>query len=176
MLLAGAAGATVLAATGTVTPQFAAGRGVTRRFPKDFRWGVATATHQIEGNDVNSDFWLLEVGRADTLQGALRRCMRKPPPLRGGHRAARRSGFNSYRFSLEWARIEPIRGQFSVAELDYYKRVVECCHRQRVDRAVTLMHATGPRCFAMTDGWLNRKRPPYLLVLIPRPPKPWPKI
>ncbi len=29
-------------------------------FPKDFQWGAATAAHQIEGNNVNSDFWLME--------------------------------------------------------------------------------------------------------------------
>ena len=26
-------------------------------FPKGFRWGSATAAHQIEGNNVNSDWW-----------------------------------------------------------------------------------------------------------------------
>ena len=28
--------------------------------PKDFIWGTATAAHQVEGNNTNSDFWLLE--------------------------------------------------------------------------------------------------------------------
>ena len=29
-------------------------------FPKNFLWGTATAAHQVEGSNVNSDFWLLE--------------------------------------------------------------------------------------------------------------------
>lgn len=29
-------------------------------FPADFLWGAATAAHQVEGNNVNSDGWLLE--------------------------------------------------------------------------------------------------------------------
>jgi beta-glucosidase/6-phospho-beta-glucosidase/beta-galactosidase len=28
-------------------------------FPKGFRWGAATAADQIEGNNINSDFWLM---------------------------------------------------------------------------------------------------------------------
>src|SRR4029077_17277241 len=33
---------------------------VTREFPKGFLWGAATAAHQVEGNNVNSDLWLVE--------------------------------------------------------------------------------------------------------------------
>ena len=29
-------------------------------FPQEFLWGTATAAHQVEGNNVNSDFWVLE--------------------------------------------------------------------------------------------------------------------
>jgi beta-glucosidase/6-phospho-beta-glucosidase/beta-galactosidase len=29
-------------------------------FPDAFRWDVATAAHQVEGGNVNSDTWLLE--------------------------------------------------------------------------------------------------------------------
>ena len=33
------------------------------KFPKDFLWGTATAAHQIEGNNKNSDWWLWEQSR-----------------------------------------------------------------------------------------------------------------
>jgi len=37
-------------------------------------------------------------------------------------------GLNSYRFSLEWSRIEPEPGMFSVAMLDHYKAIINGCH------------------------------------------------
>ena len=30
------------------------------RFPENFLWGTATAAHQVEGNNINSDFSVLE--------------------------------------------------------------------------------------------------------------------
>ena len=29
-------------------------------FPEGFLWGAATAAHQVEGNNINSDLWVLE--------------------------------------------------------------------------------------------------------------------
>jgi beta-glucosidase len=68
-------------------------------------------------------------------------------------------GFNTYRFSIEWARIELSPGQFSRAELDYYRRVVECCRKRGVTPAVTFFHSTAPRWFAAAGGWPNPDAP-----------------
>jgi len=40
------------------------------KFPQDFLWGTATAAHQVEGNNVNSDWWAWErsAGRAEALK------------------------------------------------------------------------------------------------------------
>ena len=32
----------------------------TQKFPQNFLWGTATAAHQVEGSNLNSDFWVLE--------------------------------------------------------------------------------------------------------------------
>ncbi len=91
-------------------------------FPDGFLWGVATAAHQVEGNNINSDTWLLE-----QLPGTI---FSEPSgdAVDHYHRYAddialiASLGFTTYRFSVEWARIEPEPGQFSVAELNHHRR------------------------------------------------------
>ena len=68
-------------------------------------------------------------------------------------------GLNTYRFSVEWARIEPSRGHFSQAELDHYKAMIAACHRHGVMPMVTFFHVSAPRWFAENGGWLNPESP-----------------
>jgi beta-glucosidase len=130
-----------------------------RAFPDGFVWGAATAGHQIEGNNVNSDFWFLEnleptmfVERSGDACDSYHRYEEDIALLAG-------LGLGSYRFSLEWSRIEPSPGQFSQAELDHYKRVIDCCHAHGVAPAVTFVHCTVPLWFAQAGGWLNPDAP-----------------
>jgi beta-glucosidase len=130
-----------------------------RAFPDGFIWGAATAGHQIEGNNVNTDLWFLENIEPTTFVD------RSGDACDSYHRydedivLLARLGLSCYRFSIEWARIEPTPGEFSVAELDYYKRVIECCHSHGVAPAVTFNHCAAPRWFAMAGGWLNPEAP-----------------
>jgi beta-glucosidase len=62
-------------------------------------------------------------------------------------------GFTSYRFSVEWSRIEPEDGEFSRAALDHYRRMVACCSEHGIEAVVTLHHFTSPRWVAAAGGW-----------------------
>lgn len=85
----------------------AAARGRGRAKPHPFLWGVATAAHQIEGNNVNSDYWLLEhvasTGFSEPSGDACNSWERWPEDVA----LVRGLGLNAYRFSVEWARVEP---------------------------------------------------------------------
>lgn len=119
----------------------------------DFLWGASTSPHQVEGNNLNSDWWELE-----TAPGS-------PLPDRSGdandsyHRYAQDmrvlagAGLNAYRFGFEWARIEPAEGQFSRAELDHYRRMADTALELGLAPVVTLHHFTSPRWFAESGGW-----------------------
>ena len=154
---------TLLAAGGALLAAPALARradpGITARaFPKGFLWGAATAGHQVEGNNTNSDQWVLEnvepalgppSGDADNSFELWRTDLDLVKSL----------GLNSYRFSLEWPRIEPGPGLFSIAMLDHYKAMIDGCRARGLTPVVTFNHYTTPRWFAAQGGWTNAQAP-----------------
>lgn len=133
--------------------------GFNPRFPDGFLWGAATAAYQVEGNNVNSDVWAMEHARptvyAEPSGDAANSFALWPVDMD----LVKRLGLNSYRFSLEWARIEPARGQFSLAMLDHYKAMIEGCRARGLTPVVTFNHFTTPIWFAAQGGWSNPESP-----------------
>ncbi|WP_026555148.1 family 1 glycosylhydrolase [Arthrobacter sp. 35W] len=125
------------------------------QLPEGFLWGASTAAHQIEGMNVNSDFWAYEHSGMlperfmETSGDACDSYHRWPEDmdLLAG------LGFTDYRFSIEWARIEPVPGQFSNAEIAHYRRMVEGAVERGLRPMLTLHHFTCPRWFDEQGGW-----------------------
>jgi beta-glucosidase len=122
-------------------------------FPAGFWWGTATAAHQVEGNNVNNDSWLMEhmpgTIFAEPSGDACDHYHRYPEDIA----LLAELGFNLYRFSIEWARVEPEDGEFSVAELDHYRRMLATCREHHITPMVTFHHFTTPRWVAAQGGW-----------------------
>lgn len=111
-------------------------------FPKDFIWGAATAGHQVEGNNVNADCWLLEHSTPTVYADPSGDAANSFELWHQDLDLVTNLGLNSYRFSLEWARIEPAAGQFSIAMLDHYKTMIERCRKLGLRPIVTFNHFT----------------------------------
>ena len=122
-------------------------------FPPGFVWGAATAAHQVEGNNVNSDLWVLEHCNPTLFEEPSLDACDHYHRFAEDIRLLAGLGLNSYRFSIEWARIEPERGHFSMAALDHYRRVLAACHENGVTPMVTFYHFSSPRWFAGLGGW-----------------------
>jgi len=126
-----------------------------RTFPAGFRWGAATAAHQVEGNNVANDWWDFE-HREDTL------CV-EPSGDACDHyhrygddiELLAGLGFNTYRFSVEWSRIEPEEGHFSRSAVDHYVRMAASCRELGIEPVITMHHFTLPRWVAAKGGWTN---------------------
>jgi beta-glucosidase len=122
-------------------------------FPDGFLWGAATAGHQVEGGNVNADIWPLEWAEPSLFTepsgDACDHYHRYPSDIA----TLAGLGLNAYRFSLEWARIEPEPGYFSRAALDHYRRMIASCLEHDVTPVVTYCHFTTPRWFAGRGGW-----------------------
>jgi beta-glucosidase len=124
-----------------------------RALPKGFLWGAAISAHQSEGNDVNSDSWLLEHLPETVYKEPSRDACDSYHRYEQDFAIAQSIGLNCYRFGIEWARIEPEPGQFSQAELDHYAKVLASCRAHGLLPIVTYNHFTVPRWFAMRGGW-----------------------
>lgn len=121
--------------------------------PKDFMIGASTAAHQVEGNNIHSDYWALEQMEHSTFaEPSLDTCdhyRRYEEDIK----LLADAGLNAYRFSIEWARIEPEEGVFSEEEIAHYRDVIRCCRAHGVEPVVTLMHFTSPAWLIAKGGW-----------------------
>ncbi|WP_181801978.1 family 1 glycosylhydrolase [Streptomyces shenzhenensis] len=118
-----------------------------------FLWGASTAPHQIEGNNLNSDFWASE-GRMPGMERSGDACD-SYHRYREDMRLLADAGLNAYRFGIEWARIEPVPGLVSRAELAHYRRMIDTAFEFGLTPVVTLHHFTSPLWFAQEGGWLG---------------------
>lgn len=125
-------------------------------FPEGFLWGAATSSHQIEGNNIHSDWW----GWEQNYQ---------PPEKRSGAACdsynryeedfdlAKSFSHNSHRLSIEWARIEPEEGVFNMHEINHYKKVLRSLKARDLTVMLTLWHFTLPAWVAKKGGFENGK-------------------
>jgi beta-glucosidase len=125
-------------------------------FPEGFLWGSATSAHQVEGNNINSDWWDWETKV-------------QPEHLRSGLACDQYNKFeadfdlaaslnqNAHRLSIEWARIEPIEGEFDQSEIEHYIKVLSSLKDKDFKVMLTLWHFTIPQWLAEKGGWENEK-------------------
>lgn len=81
-------------------------------FPDDFLWGAATAGHQVEGFNSTSDTWFLENVSPTIFQEPSGPACNSYALWETDLDMVAELGLTAYRFSVEWARIEPVEGQF----------------------------------------------------------------
>ena len=122
-------------------------------FSHDFLIGASTAAHQVEGNNIHSDFWAQEqMEHSNFAEPSL-------DAVDHYHRYAddialmASAGLNAYRFGIEWARIEPEEGKFDETEIEHYRNVIRCCKENGVEPIVTMHHFSSPKWLISKGGW-----------------------
>ena len=131
-----------------------------RSFPQGFIWGTASSSHQVEGDNTNSDWWAWE----------------QAGKIRGGHvsgtaagwwqgRAeedlalARSLGQDAHRLSLEWSRLEPRPGEFDDAAFQRYADLLGHMQDIGLKPFVTANHFTLPQWAAKRGSWTDPELP-----------------
>lgn len=128
-------------------------------FPADFLWGVATAGHQNEGDNDHSDTWFLENVTPSVFQDRSGKATNGWELWESDLDLVAGMNLNAYRFSVEWARVEPVEGEFSDEALAHYEAVVDGCLARGLAPIVTFNHFTSPHWFAARGAWLDPEAP-----------------
>ncbi len=128
-------------------------------FPRGFLWGAATSAHQVEGDNDNSDWWDWELSPGTPCAARSGRACEHYTRYPSDIALLASLGLNTYRFSVEWARIEPAEGVFDQVALDHYRAVLDCVLSNGLVPMVTLNHFTLPRWVAAEGGWTSRRTP-----------------
>ncbi|MBA2955313.1 family 1 glycosylhydrolase [Nocardioides sp. MAH-18] len=130
-------------------------------FPAGFLWGAAGAGHQIEGDNATSDTWFAEQMTPSVFQEPSGKACDSWNRWREDIGLVVAMGLTAYRFSVEWARVEPEEGVWSEEALDRYEAMVDECVAQGLAPVVTFSHFTAPHWFAKRGSWLSPDAPAH---------------
>ncbi len=133
-------------------------------FPKNFVWGAAAASYQIEGSPVNAggglsvwDMLCREPGRikfGHTGDVACDHYNRYPEDVA----LMKEIGLHAYRMSIAWPRVLPEgTGRINEEGLAFYDKLVDTLLEAGVEPWVTLFHWDFPYDLFCKGGWLNRE-------------------
>ena len=134
-----------------------------QRFPRDFIWGVATSSFQIEGAATADgkgpsiwDTFCRQPGAiADGSNGdiACDHYHRWPADLD----LIKALGVDAYRFSVSWPRVQPTgEGAWNEPGLAFYERLVDGLLARGIKPYLTLNHWDLPQALQDRGGWANR--------------------
>lgn len=150
------------------------------QFPKNFLWGASTASHQVEGGNHNQwSVWELQVAnqKAKTAEADLgwlpnwqkiKAQAQNPENYISGkgveHYKRYKADFeiikqlnlNSFRFGIEWSRLEPEQGKWNQEEIDHYKKYIKELKKQNIEPMLNIWHWTLPVWFCEMGGFEKR--------------------
>ena len=127
------------------------------KFPSGFLLGAATAAHQVEGNNVHSDFWALENLSNTMFKEKSLDAVDHYNRYEEDITLLKNAGLNAYRFSIEWARIEPQEGQWDEAAIEHYRSKINFCRQNDIEPIITMHHFTSPKWLTKKGGWNGRE-------------------
>ncbi|MEA1963086.1 MAG: glycoside hydrolase family 1 protein [Patescibacteria group bacterium] len=135
------------------------------KFPDNFLWGTSTSAYQVEGG-ITNDWSEWEKKRVKSKKFKSKKL--NPDDYICGKACdsynryeedldlAKSLNTNAVRFGIEWARIEPKKGTWDIAEIKHYARVLAAAKKRGLKTVVTLWHWTNPVWLAKTGGWANK--------------------
>jgi beta-glucosidase len=124
---------------------------------RPFLWGAATSAYQIEGGaETDISQWeALGRFRSGELDPRIESAADHWNRWREDFDHLKALGVNSYRFSIEWARLEPEPGKFDQVAFDQYSAMIDRLLELGITPMLTILHFSHPAWFHEYSPWHN---------------------
>lgn len=103
-----------------------------KKFDPNFFLGAATAAHQVEGNNIHSDCWVEENLIHSSYDEPSLNAVDHYNRYKEDILLLKNAGLNTYRFSIEWARIQPEPDVWEEKEISHYRDVLLFCKENKI--------------------------------------------
>jgi beta-glucosidase len=159
-------------------------------FPANFFWGASTASHQVEGDNHNQwSVW--EEAKAKDLATSAHQRLSWIPGWRDiktqaedpnnyisgkgvehykryeeDFDIAKSLNLNSFRFGIEWSRLEPEEGKWNEAEVEHYHNYIKGLRARGIEPFMNLWHWTVPVWFEEKGGFKKRRNLKYFVRFV----------
>lgn len=154
-------------------------------FPEAFLWGASVSSHQVEGG--NNNQWTVweQSNCANLAKTAKERIGHAPAWDKIEAQATdpnnyisgsgvehysryeedfdlvKKLNFNSFRFSIEWSRLEPQKGQWDEREIEHYRRYIRELKKRGIEPVINIWHWTNPLWFEAEGAFKKRSNLKY---------------
>ncbi len=127
----------------------------TFQFPRRFLWGTATSSHQVEGNNLNNNWWAWEQqsGRIRNGDRSGLACDWWGGRWKEDFDRAANAGQNAHRLSIEWSRVQPEPDRWDETAIDRYIAMLRGLCERKLAPLVTLHHFSDPLWLEEQGGW-----------------------
>lgn len=154
-------------------------------FPKGFFWGASTSSHQVEGNTHNQwTIWELANATEHAKQAEskyswlpnwedIKQAAQTPENYISGagvdhfsrykedFQIVKQLNLNSFRFGIEWSRIEPEEGSWDQSAIDHYKKYIAELRDLGIEPFLNLWHWTNPVWFEEKGAFTKKRNLKY---------------
>ena len=126
--------------------------------------GTATSAHQVEGNDINTDWWHFESnGRIRFKSGS--GCMQYKHYIED-IKIMKKLKLNAYRFEINFSRVMPSPGIINKVAIKHYKSLIDELNRNGIEPIPTLWHYTLPLWFYNLHGFERKENFSYFIKYV----------
>jgi len=141
---------------------------VEKKFPKDFIFGTAVASYQVEGGIYNNDWTDWENNNNSKCEEPCAEACRHYELINEDIELIKSLGIKAFRFSIEWSRVEPEKNQFDQEAINHYVKKTNKLIKNDILPIITFHHFTTPKWVSNEGSWASKNVVTYFINYVQR--------